>query len=223
MTKIMFTPEEFRSVASVGVAASSDDVTPIINTVNISVSEAGEVTAVATDRYRIARVIFTPKVDEAVIGGEDSITINAKELSKFWAGIKVNALKSHMPVVLEIVGDDENFVTSPKKYILEYDGSRVENFGIRGNYPPVAKLMTGYEENDCAGVPAVSLNPNFLGDMVKMYHPRDEKKINMKNVAWQFRFKATDSKKPGPVYITRGSDIAGATLDYLVQPNLLLR
>lgn len=221
MTKIMFKPEEFRSIVSVGVAASSDDVTPIINAVNISVSETGEVTAVATDRYRIARVIFTPKMDEAVTGGEDSLTINAKELTKFWAGIKVNALKSHMPVVL-FIEEDLQF-TNSKIYTLEYDGTRVQGRSVMGNYPPVEKLMAGYDLNDCAGVPAVSLKPSFLGDMVKFYHPRDDKKINMKNVAWQFRFKATDSKKPGPVYITRGSDIAGATLDYLVQPNLLLR
>lgn len=222
MTKIFFTPEEFRAVVSVGVAASSDDVTPIISAVHISVTDAGEVTAVATDRYRIARVIFTPKTDEAVIGGEDSITINAKELSKFWAGIKVNALKSYAPIILDIVTEPSEYGDN-KKFVLEYLSSRVENVATKGNYPPVERLMVDYQVEQCAGVPAVSLNPNFLGDMVKMYHPRDDRKINMKNVAWQFRFKATDSKKPGPVYITRGSDIAGATLDYLVQPNLLLR
>lgn len=222
MTKIMFTPEEFRAVASVGVAASTEDITPIINAVNISVSETGEVTAVATDRYRIARVIFTPKTDKlAVLTGEDSITINAKELSKFWAGIKVNALKSHMPVIL-FIEEDLQF-TNGKIYTLEYDGTRVQGRSVAGNFPPVERLMADYNLEQCEGVPSVALNPNFLGDMVKMYHPRDDKKINMKNVAWQFRFKATDSKKPGPVYITRGSDIAGATLDYLVQPNLLLR
>ena len=222
MTKIMFTPEEFRAVASVGVAASSDDVTPIINAVNISVSETGEVTAVATDRYRIARVIFTPKMDEAVIGGEDSLTINAKELTKFWNGIKATALKSHLPVIMTIITEEGEY-SNTKKYVLEYDGSRVENFGIKGNYPPVEKLMSGYDLDDCAGVPAVALKPSFLGDLAKMYHPRDDNRIKMSDVAWQFRFKQTDSKKPGPVYITRGSDIAGATLDYLVQPNLLLR
>ena len=222
MTKIMFKPEEFRAVASVGVAASTDDVTPIISAVNISVSESSEVTAVATDRYRIARVIFTPKMDEAVIGGEDSININAKELSKFWAGIKVAALKSHMPIVLTIITEEGEY-SNTKKYVLEYDGSRVENFGVNGNYPPVQKLMVDYDLEQCEGVPAVALKPSFLGDLVKFYHPRDESRIKMSDVAWQFRFKATDSKKPGPVYITRGSDIAGATLDYLVQPNLLLR
>ena len=221
MTKIMFKPEEFRSIVSVGVAASSDDVTPIINAVSISVSEAGEVTAVATDRYRIARVIFTPKMDEAVIGGEDSLTINAKELSKFWAGIKVTALKSHMPVVL-FIEEDLQF-TNSKIYTLEYDGTRVQGRSVMGNYPPVEKLMTGYDLDDCAGVPTVALKPSFLGDLAKMYHPRDENRIKMSDIAWQFRFKQTDSKKPGPVYITRGSDISGATLDYLVQPNLLLR
>lgn len=221
MTKIMFKPEEFRSVASVGVAASTDDVTPIINAVNISVTNAGEVTAVATDRYRIARVIFTPKMDEAVIGGEDSITINAKDLTKFWNGIKAVAIKSHMPVILFIEEDLQ--YPSSKIYTLEYDGTRVQGRSVLGSYPPVEKLMTGYDLDDCAGVPAVALKPSFLGDLVKFYHPRDENRIKMSDIAWQFRFKQTDSNKPGPVYITRGSDIAGATLDYLVQPNLLLR
>jgi hypothetical protein len=219
MTTIMFTPEEFRSVVSVGVAASTDDVTPIINAVQISVSETGEVTAVATDRYRIARVIFTPKMDGAVIGGEDSVTINAKELTKFWSGIKAVAMKSsHIPIVLDITADGDH-----KKYTLEYDGSRVESYAVRGSYPPVEKLMTGYDLDDCAGVPTVALKPSFLGDLAKMYHPRDDNRIKMSDIAWQFRFKVTESSKPGPVYITRGSDIVGATLDYLVQPNLLLR
>lgn len=221
MTKIMFTPEEFRAVASVGVAASSDDVTPIISAVQISVTDAGEVTAVATDRYRIARVIFTPKMDEAVIGGEDSININAKELTKFWNGIKAVAIKSHMPVILTFQEDED--YTDSKTYSLEYDGSRVENRSVRGNYPPVGKLMADYDIDKCEGVPNVALNPNFLADMVKFYHPRDDKRINMKHVVWQFRFKQTDSSKPGPVYITRGSGNTDATLDYLVQPNLLLR
>jgi len=221
MTKIMFKPEEFRSVVSVGVAASTDDVTPVIMSVNISVSEAGEVTAVATDRYRIARVIFTPKMDEAVIGGEDSILISAKDLTKFWNSIKAVAIKSHIPVTL-FIEEDLQYPNS-KIYTIEYDGSRVQGRSVLGQFPPVEKLMTGYDLDDCAGVPAVALKPSFLGDLAKMYHPRDDNRIKMSDVAWQFRFKTTESKKPGPVYITRGSDIAGATLDYLVQPNLLLR
>lgn len=219
MTKIMFTPEEFRSVASVGVVASSDDVSPIITTVQVTV-EAGQVTAIATDRYRIARSIFTPQREDAVVGGDNEINIPAKELTKFWSGIKTTAIKRNLPVSLTIVDDED---TNGKKFVLEYDGARVENFGVKGNYPPVSRLMVGYDEGECDGVPAVSLNPNFLADMVKMFHPRDDNRINMKYVAWQFRFKKTESSKPGPVYITRGSGNDGAVLDYLVQPNLLLR
>ena len=64
--KIHFTAEEFRSIVSVGVASSTDEVTPIICATNISFSEQGEVTAIATDRYRVARVQFTPlKLGEA--------------------------------------------------------------------------------------------------------------------------------------------------------------
>ena len=220
MSKIVFTPEEFRSIASMGVAASTDDITPIINTVQVTVA-GGEVTAIATDRYRIARVIFTPKIDNFLMT-DDTININAKELTKFWAGIKVKAARSIMPITMTIMTEEDNYGDS-KSYTLEYDGSTSHSAGVKGNYPPVAKLMTGYDVGDCAGVPAVSLKPSFLGDLAKMYHPHDDSRIKMSDIAWQFRFKQTESSKPGPVYITRGSDILGATLDYLVQPNLLLR
>ena len=82
--------------------------------------------------------------------------------------------------------------------------------------------MTGYEESDCSGVPAVSLKPRFLADLDKLFSAVDSAKPN-KDVAWTFRFKASESGKPGPVYITRSGDGYNAVLDYLVQPNLLLR
>ena len=219
--KILFTPVEFRSIASVAVAASSDDVTPVITSVRISV-ESGQVTAVATDRYRIARTIFMPSLtDQLEPPAEGSILISAKELTKFWNGIKVNALKSQLPIIFTILTDEQ--YPDNKMYHLEYDGMRIEGNGMRGNYPPIEGLMSGYDVTECSGVPAVALKPKFLADLDKLFSAFDSAKPS-KDIAWTFRFKATESGRPGPVYITRnGERTDGGTLDYLVQPNLLLR
>lgn len=216
--KILFTPVEFRSITSVAVAASSDDVTPVITSVRISV-ESGQVTAVATDRYRIARTIFTPSIEQEFSSGD--ILISAKELTKFWNGIKVNALKSNLPIALTILTDEQ--YPDSKMYSLEYDGMRVESHGMRGNYPPVEGLMSGYDVSECSGVPAVALKPKFLSDLDKLFSAFDSVKPS-KDIAWTFRFKGTESGRPGPVYITRNGERSdGGVLDYLVQPNLLLR
>jgi hypothetical protein len=228
--KIHFTAEEFRSIVSVGVVSSTDDVTPIICATNISFSEQGEVTAMATDRYRIARVQFTPlKLGEADVSkGEDSVTINTKELAKFWATVKTDVMRGGFWITLET----ESFAGSPDMYTLSCasTGITVKGMEVYGNYPSVGKLMEGYSEEEATGVPSVGLNPNFLGDLAKMHHPRDFAKINMKFIAWTFRFKATapdeGSRKRNPVYVTREAENGGATsarLDYLVQPSMLVR
>jgi len=219
MTKIMFTAEEFRSVVSVGVAASTDDVTPIIEAISISVND-GVVTAMATDRYRIARVKFTPEIADAVTGGDAHVLIGAKELAKFWATIKTEFLKSGTYVTLEI-GESES---GNSAYELEYLGSGIKISGVErgGNYPPLERLMEGYELGDCDGVPTLGILPQYLGDLAKIFHPRDSAKVNVKTTAWEFRFKRSESGKPGPVYITRGGS-GNASVDYLVQPNLLTR
>lgn len=219
--KILFTPVEFRSIASVAVAASSDDVTPVITSVRISAS-GGEVTAVATDRYRIARSIFRPTMTDAIDPSlEGEVLVSAKELTKFWNGIKVVALKSHMPIIFSVLIDGD--YPNDKIVSLEYDGMRIETRGVRGNYPQVDSLMSGYNLEDCSGVPAVALKPKFLADLDKLFSAVDYAKPS-KDIAWTFRFKATDSGKPGPVYITRnGERDSSAVIDYLVQPNLLMR
>tara|TARA_R110000782_G_scaffold186634_1_gene276844 strand:- start:2168 stop:2857 length:690 start_codon:yes stop_codon:yes gene_type:complete len=228
--KIHFTAEEFRSIVSVGVASSTDEVTPIICATNISFSEQGEVTAIATDRYRVARVQFTPlKLGEADVSrGEDSVTINTKELAKFWATVKTDVMRGGFWITLET----ESFAGSTDMYTLSCasTGITVKGMEVYGNYPNVGKLMEGYGEDEATGVPSVGLNPNFLGDLVKMYHPRDFAKVNMKFISWNFRFKATApeerSNKRNPVYITREAENGGATsarLDYLVQPSMLVR
>lgn len=117
--KVLFSAVEFRSIASVGVAASKDDVTPIIMSINLS-NVGGEIIAVATDRYRIARSKFTPSTVQYEELPEFDITIPAESIIKFWNSIKVQALKGFMPIELEIIaGDVEQYWT------FTYDGVRV--------------------------------------------------------------------------------------------------
>lgn len=214
--KVLFSAVEFRSIASVGVAASKDDVTPVIMSINLS-HKFNEIIAVATDRYRIARSKFTPTTVQYDELPEFDITIPAESVIKFWNSIKVNALKSAMPVELEITaGDVEQYWT------LSYEGVRVSGAEVRGNFPPVGKLID-IDINTYTGVPKVGLKPGFLADLGKLFAASDYAKVG-KDLPWTFYFGNSESNKPMPVYVTRNPERDGSSvIEYLVQPNLLLR
>lgn len=214
--KVLFSAVEFRSIASVGVAASKDDVTPIICSINIS-NENSEITAVATDRYRIARSMFTLTIEQSNELGDFNITIPAESVIKFWNSIKVQALKGFAPVELEVIaGDVEQYWT------LSYDGIRVAGAETRGNYPPVDKLLD-INLNNYTGIPKVGLKPGFLADLGKLFAASDYAKVG-KDLPWTFYFGKSESDKPMPVYVTRNPERDGSSvIEYLVQPNLLLR
>jgi hypothetical protein len=135
-------------------------------------------------------------------------------MSKFWASIK-----SNKDVGLVTMTLDDKGVT------LNHGGITATTDVIAGSYPPVAKLMAGFDEDTATGVPSVQLNAAYLADLTKLFHPQDDSgSSRYKDMSWRFIFKQTESSKPGPVYVTRdGSNGTGALLDYLVQPRLATR
>ena len=215
--KFIFTAVEFRSIASVGVVASKEDITPIIGVINLSLV-AGEFHAVSTDRYRIARSRFTPTVEQGELPEEFSLNMDAPTVIKWWNSIKVEALKGFSHIYLETVAGD---MPGEIYYKLSFNGNVISSPEVRGNFPPVERLME-IDLNEYQGLPQVSLNPSFVADLTKLFAADDYAKPT-KNVGWTFHFGSGETSKPKPVYITRKSDRGGAAIDYLLQPVMILR
>lgn len=121
--------EDFaEAVAQVSLAASKDDVTPVITGVQFEVSE-NALTLTATDRYRVA----TRRIDwEQMDGGAElSALVPAKvviEAGKTFAG--------NGTVQVAIIKDGE-------RELIAFSGGNktVTSLLIKGNYPPVGRLF----------------------------------------------------------------------------------
>jgi hypothetical protein len=215
--KVLFSPVEFRSIASVGVIASKEDITPIICSVNFKY-EGGEFSAVATDRYRIARSKFTLSTVQHDELPDFDITIPASMLTKFWNSIKVEALKGVAPIEFDITyGDVEQY------WSFTYNGVVSSGAEVKGSFPPVEKLIQ-VDLEQYTGTPKVGLKPSFLADLGKLFAASDYTKVD-KDLPWTFYFGNSDSGKPMPVYVTRNPERTdgASVIEYLVQPNYILR
>ena len=216
--ELHLTAQEFRALVSTGVAASSDLVTPILMSVQVSYdSDTNQVTVMATDRYRIARNVFTP-VKEVISPRDTQVLIPAKELQKYWGAIRINALKSNETISLEILE-----VANYSGYTISYAGQTISGEELHGNFPPVDRLMpeTG-KHLEFPPMQGVSLKPAFLADLGKLFAASDLPRETLKDIPWSFFTQERESGKPGPVYITRKTG-ENSTVEYLVQPNLILR
>ena len=212
--RIMFTAREFRAIVSTGIAASTADVTPALLQIQLSYdAEAQLVTAVSTDRYRVARNRFPLHY-----AGDDvesfEIMLPAKEITKFWSSIKVSALRSNSAIMLDIIVADGR-----QLWTLQFDNQRIGGDELKANYPPVDRL---FPVNYADAVPAqgVNLNMAYVGDLAKLYAASDSSKTNLKELPWQIFTQAGD--RPLPVYFTRATS-DGALVDYILQPNLLVK
>lgn len=116
------------AIAQVSLAASKDDVTPVITGVHFDVNE-NALTLTATDRYRVA----TRRIDWQQLGdvSEVSALVPAKvviEVGKTFA--------SDGTVRVAIVNDGE-------RELIAFSGGNktVTSLLIKGNYPPVGRLF----------------------------------------------------------------------------------
>ena len=213
----MFTAREFRAIASTGIASATEDVTPVLQQISVSYdAETKMFTALATDRYRVARNRF-PSVYAADSLESFDVLLPAKTLQKFWTSIKSSALRNNSALIFELVSGDGNVLWS-----IEYDGNKIAGVELaHANYPPVERLFPdNYTEK--TPVQGVSLNMVYVGDLAKIYAASDDTRADLKSTPWQMFTAETESGRPGPVYFTRPTD-DGALVDYLLQPNLIVR
>lgn len=116
------------AVAQVSLAASKDDVTPVITGVQFEVGD-NALTLTATDRYRVA----TRQIDWEQLASDDAVTalVPAKvviEVGKTFAGdgtVKVAIIKDGERELIAFTGGNKT----------------VTSLLIKGNYPPVGRLF----------------------------------------------------------------------------------
>lgn len=127
-------PAFAEAIAQVSLAASKDDVTPVITGVQFEVTE-NALTLTATDRYRVA----TRRLDWESEG--DGEPLNALVPAKVVVEVG-KTFASAGSVKISIVKDGE------RELIAFSDGNRtVTSLLIKGNYPPVGRLFPDHVEN----------------------------------------------------------------------------
>lgn len=215
--KIHFNGQQLRAIVSTGVAAGADDITPVLQAISVTFdAETNEITAIATDRYRIARNRFTVSESDVFDGVSFTVLLPVKQITAFWNSVKTAALRGSVPVVFSVDFDGDT-VTG---FSVEYGGQTFNGVPVSGNFPPVERLMPSVSDVESFKPASVfGLNPRFIGDLAKLFCADDLPRENLKNQSWFFHSQTVnDNSKPGPVYITRQGGV-----EYLVQPNLILR
>lgn len=122
------------AVGQVAVAASRDDVTPVITGVQLEIT-GDRLSLVATDRYRVA----VREVDWESAVGADGVTalVPARTLSEIG---KIFAHADRVSVTIVSGGDRELIAFSA-------DQKTVTSLLIKGNFPPVKRLFPETVEN----------------------------------------------------------------------------
>lgn len=122
------------AVAQVSLAASKDDVTPVITGVQFEVA-ANALTLTATDRYRVA----TRRLDWEQQGGSDELSALVPSKVVIEVG---KSFSSSGTVQVAIVKDGE-------RELVAFTGGNktVTSLLIKGNYPPVGRLFPESVDN----------------------------------------------------------------------------
>lgn len=165
-TTISISREQFASLASVGYAASSDDVTPVIQVVSLSTSHDGRIVALATDRYVIAEATYTPYDVE---GDElDNLLIHAPFLLK--AAKAFPAKRGNSTPLKITVNDEDEDGLGREIEITDYD-TKMTSREVKGNYPPVARLLPDELPKEVNGFTGWALNPAKIAQLAKVIPP----------------------------------------------------
>jgi len=190
--------------------ASSNDQIPIICSVQLRL-EAGKVTAIATDRYRVGELTFTLEkaaLEEAVDG---TVLVSVAILTRVISMLK-GEKATNTPRV-SITGDDREVTIRD-----QHTGGLVVEMAFQGNYPPVEKLIPDTDKlvDFQAGI---SLNMGYFTAPSQLHFP-GEKAATAKLQAWHVGGTKTENPmKPGPILIWR--EMGTMAYRYLLQPNYL--
>ncbi len=207
---VALTNDQLGAIASVGSCAATEDVTPIIMTVHVTV-EGGKLTAVSTDRYRLARLQFP------VDAPDFSATINAKWLAGFYASVK--KIKSGRDMANELTLEGTS-ITLSNVLAQTTQSSHV----VYGQFPPIGRLIPEWSDEPVEYAP-LSLRAELLVALTKLTLPADASLTPAKRFGvWRMQHTTPAVEgKAMPVLFTQRSKDTLSTLEFLIQPNLLVR
>lgn len=205
-TTILIARDHFASLASVGYAASTDDVTPTIETVQIS-TVSDELTAIATDRYVVAEATFEPL---SIEGDDTEILIHAPFLLK---AAKTFPAKRGQSTLIRIAISDEDELGREIE-ITDYD-QKMSSREVKGNYPPVARLFPTEIPSDVSFA-GWNLSPAKIAQLAKIIPPTTTLR-DMKDEPLSFAPTGDDvaTGRKHAIQVTRGKY---AGLRMLIQP-----
>lgn len=128
--------DEFSTaIAQVAVAASRDDVTPVITGVQLEITD-NEISLVATDRYRVAVRNIQWDQGASSLGGTTAL-VPAKTLQEIG-----RTFSSAGEISIAITSTDERELVA-----FQADQKTVTSLLIKGNFPPVKRLFPDTVEN----------------------------------------------------------------------------
>lgn len=196
--KLELTKQQAESVASLAIfAAKGRDALPVLTEIKLTVKD-GQLTAMATDRYCVARFM------DEVVAPDMELRLTADMAKWITDNLKV---KGYSPVITLEPGEINSVTAS-----LEDGARNFTDSATPAKFPEVEKLFAEWEA--AAAIPALSLRAEFLGKLEKL------KANGQKAELWRFEPGANKfhANKPGPV---RATALKVDGLTALIQPNLL--
>jgi len=214
---INLTEAQVNSLGTLVHAASKDDATPIITGVKIT-AEDNRLTAIATDRYKIVELGFDLVDDQTVLEKQEYI-IPGKNLAEIAKSLR--AAKPLKGNDLAVAGFNFEESALSVTYLPENRplGGSVY---LSGNFPPVERLLNGWEEGGFDG--GMTLNPKLIADIAKTFPPAEVNTQKKAELPLQFHpggASEHNPKKPNPLKVLRPG-IPEEDFRALLQPNLLL-
>lgn len=210
MTTITLEAGAARFLAEALIPASSkDDVTPILTGIHLSI-ENGKLRGIATDRYRVHTVLLdlvgdTPTELSALVP-RNVMQWLAKAAAAYTSPRRAHPFK---PVVVFEINDENTraLIRVKEDATADLEEQTITTPLIKGNFPPVLKLVEAARTEETADSAEGMLNLDLLAGL---------KALGGRHTPPVIRFtKPKDGRKEGVVHFWFG-DHAEA----LIQPNL---
>lgn len=199
------TANQLVSVMSLHVFASTDDVAPVIQTLQLR-REGGRLVVHTTDRYCLARGVYDVDVEHDTGDVDGDVYLSAKVAKSFLPMVK--KVNPHAMVVI----DGETITVKGNPDIV------IPLETITQTYPPVDRLIP----EDVHAKPTnptgmVSIKPDYVTRLSKVILPTVVKRD--RNEPWIFTIDADENGKPKPMVCVPRE--CGDQIVVLIQPNII--
>lgn len=198
------------SITSLAACAASANSMPVISGIQL-VAAPGAIRAAATNRYVVGTIEFFSES----ITAEFDVTIPVAALKQFAAMSKLtgrfNTDVERITITISDDYDNDGTIT----FSDLNTGSTFTAYGIKGTFPPVARLFPESITDDTVGLAPYSISAKLLATLAKI------DVINDKDPSWTVQHVEPAAGKTAPVmYHTEGN---GRGYKFLIQPRMNLR